>query len=210
MRRCGSIVQHRPYSARHEPVNDFLRVLGWNGHDADIYGPLSEERSQFIQVLNRQVADAPALELWVAVERSKDFESLGFESAVFDYRLSEPADAYDADVPLSVQSKNLTEPGEQRLNVVPAALLAESAEVAEVLSDLRGCHIEGLPECLGADDSLPVFGKRSQRPSVCREAIDHDFWNLKNHTLSDCENCNGWRTVACPGGQPPLDFVTWS
>src|SRR5690349_4757055 len=101
---------------------------------------------------NHNAADLVAHYLWVTVEGGDDVEALWLESAVFRDSLAEPADADQAHAPILVEAEDLAQSRQEAHDVVAAALLAETAEIAEVLADLRGRDIELFAQRLRTHD----------------------------------------------------------
>ena len=69
------------------------------------------------------------------------------------------------------------------LNVVSAALLAKSAEVTEVFSNLGRGHVQADPELLGAHDFDIIGLKPAEHPHVQRQALNYnvrDFFGRRD------------------------------
>ena len=69
------------------------------------------------------------------------------------------------------------------LNVVSAALLAKSAEVTEVFSNLGRGHVQADPELLGAHDFDIIGLKPAEHPYVQRQALNYnvrDFFGRRD------------------------------
>ena len=70
------------------------------------------------------------------------------------------------------------------MDVVPAALLAESPEVAQVLANLGRGHAQANAELLGADDFDVIGLEPTEHPNVEGEPLDNyirDFFT--NYSL---------------------------
>jgi hypothetical protein len=84
----------------------------------------------------------------VRVEHRRDVDPLCAEPLVAHNCLAQLARANQCHCPRSIETEDLVDLLEQSLDVVADALLAELAEVRQVLANLGGCHIDAITEFL--------------------------------------------------------------
>ena len=88
-------------------------------------------------------------------------------------------------MPLDVKRQDSPELLEQEADVVPSALLAESAEVAQVLPDLGGRREETFAQLLRAHDLRPLGKQGSEHPDVQRQSNNHDLGDRRPGLIDD-------------------------
>ena len=103
----------------------------------------SSDLREIVDGLDDEALDRLADDVGVAVEGGEDAEALRREAAVLQDCAAELADADEHHGPFAVDAEDLAQLFEEALDAVAAALLAEAAEVAEVLADLGGRDAEG-------------------------------------------------------------------
>ena len=130
---------------------------------------------------DHEVADRLADDLRVGVEGGDDVEALRREAGIAQHRTAELTDTDDDHRPGAVQAEDLVQLLQQALHVIPTALLAEAAEVAEVLPDLGGGDAKLRPQLLRADDVAADAVEGRQGPCVDGQAVDDDIGDFDGH-----------------------------
>jgi hypothetical protein len=142
------IVQDRAHASSNQQIGDLLGVSGGHRQDRQLDPLVADHRRDLVGAHDRQPVDLLADLGRVVVEQRSDADALAAEAFVARDRLAEVADAYQRHRPFVLQPQNVLDLIEELLNVVADALLAEFAEIREVLADLRGGHVDALAELL--------------------------------------------------------------
>ena len=91
---------------------------------------------QCVHGLNRDSAHFLADVIRIVVKRRHQVKAVRIEPRVVEDGVAQPPHADYGDVPLGIQPKDLFELGEQMAHTITAALLAEPAEIGQILADL--------------------------------------------------------------------------
>lgn len=114
--------------------------------------------ADLVERADKHVVDARANERGETSNAVSSRKPVCMKSKLRQQRVAQVAGADDDEAVLLVHAENVTDLGAQLQNVVAVALLAELAEAAEVLTDLRGGETE-----LAAQLARMIYGSRLHR-----------------------------------------------
>ena len=174
------VVEDRGDAARDEAVDDGLRLGAGDGDDADVDGVRAQILFEARDVADLEVVDRRLCPR-VHVVGGDDVEALRLEAAVGGDGAAQAARADQHHLPAAVEAEDEPQLLGEAVDGVAAALLAEAAEVGEVLADLRGCDAQRVAQLLRGDDADPACLQPAEEPEVDGEAVDDDFRDLKRH-----------------------------
>ena len=112
-------------------------------------------------------------EIGVDVERSLEREAVLLKAEVFHERAADVADADQNGRVVAVHTEDLGDLAAQRHHVVAVALLAEFAEAAEVLTDLRGSQPHLAAKLTGRDAFDPGSVQVVELAEIAGHSSDH-------------------------------------
>ena len=153
-----------------QAVGDRLGGLGGHGEDADDDLLLGDDRLELGEVADPHAADLLADDGGLDVEHGDDLEAVVGEDVGAGDRLAELAGAEEGDVVLARGAQDLADLGDQRLDVVADAALAELAEAGEVAADLGRVDVRVLGEFLRGDRVAAHLAGLGEHLQVAREA----------------------------------------
>ena len=129
-------------------VDHGLRVGAGHGYDGDADVPFGHCFRHLRHRLHRYAADLLTHIGQVVVECGHQVETVGVEARVIQDGVAQPTNSNHGDVPFAVQAQDLLQLPQQIAHNISSALLAEPAEIRQVLSDLGRSNLKLLSQLL--------------------------------------------------------------
>jgi hypothetical protein len=167
-KRLG-VVEDDLHAGADHLVGDLLRGVGRHGEDGDDDVLVADLVTQRVVAGDGRPADRFAALPGIAVERRRDVEPVIGEDRRAGNRLSQPARAEERDVVLALRPQDLPDLGDEAVDVVADAPLAELAEGGEVAADLRRVDVGLLADFLGGDALLPHLARLGEDSQILGE-----------------------------------------
>ena len=115
--------------------------------------------------------------LRVLVENGNDTKAARFEFLIIGDSGAEGAGADENNRPDRVDVEDFLKLPAEEFDVISGALLAEFAEVAQVLANLRGADAQVLAQFLAGGYLAPFISEEAQGTQIDRKSSDNDVGN---------------------------------
>ena len=132
---------------------------------------------QLCYIMNLNTADRRADQVRVAVKGRLEQEAPGSELHIVDQSGTQMSGTDQDHIVLMIEPQNLTDLLPQIGYVISITLLAETAEIIEVLTDLGGGHIHDPAQLLGGNPLYALFLQISEISVIPGQPADHRLRN---------------------------------
>lgn len=166
-------VPDAPHPARHQPVGQRARHMAGHRQHRHAHRMLGEVALQRVGVVDPHPRQFRAHDGAVHVEGGGQGEPALLKVEVLDERPAQVARAKDDGSMPPVHAQNVGDLAPELLNVVAVPLLAELAEAGQVLADLGGCQVHGVPQCVGGNTHDPRLEEVVQMAVIAGQAADY-------------------------------------
>ena len=155
--------------------SDALGGVGRNGHHGDLHPCLPDHPVEVGKILDAQsMADWLPDLLRVLIHDGYNAKAARFKLLIVGDSGSERAGTDENHRPDRVDVEDLLKLPAEEFDVISRALLAEFAEVAEILANLSGADAEMLAKLLAGGYFAPVIGQEAECAQIDRQSTDND------------------------------------
>ncbi len=149
-------------------------ALGY-GQDCDVDLHILDKLLHLLHRPHRDTVDLRAANLRVDIEDSPEDKPSALKVPVIDKRLPEMPRPDDDQVVLLVKPQYPADLLIKILHIVAISLLAETAEIVQILSDLGRCHLHDIAQFLGGNSLDPLILQFTQIPEIPGQTADHSL-----------------------------------
>jgi hypothetical protein len=168
----GGEVEDSADAGGDEFVGDALRGFAGDAHDGEFDVLGGDDFGEIVHGFDGELAEGVTGFVGVGVENGGEAEAFAEEAAVGDEGAAEVTGADEEDVPDFVGAEDFAELGDELIDAVADAGVAELAEVGEVFADLGVGVAKGVAELFGRDGVFVGFMEGFELAQVETEAVD--------------------------------------
>ena len=168
-------VPNGPDPVLHEDLCDFFGIFLRKGQRRDLHIVGTQEGGQIVHMSDLQFADLCANQFFTYIEQTDDLETAAIEVLVIRNGLSQMTGTDDDHPMFLIQSKDLADLIAKEPDIVAIALLSESTEMIQVLSDLGCGHPHQFTQLSGRDPFDSGLQQFSQIAVIARQTLNDRF-----------------------------------